>query len=180
VNTNADFSISVEHGPEVLRTADTVIIAPFSTGNPRRQTPVNLAQALAYVAPGTRIASTCTGAFVLAAAGLLDGRRATTHWHAAGIFREWYPQVELDPNVLFVDEGDVLTSAGAVAGIDLCLHLVRKDHGTEIANHVARTCVAPRGATGVRRSTSNARFPQPRRAERPRPANGRCRTCTSH
>lgn len=143
VRTNADFSISVEHGPEVLRTADTVIIPPFRTGNPRPQTSVDLAQALAYVAPGTRIVSTCTGAFVLAAAGLLDGRRATTHWHAADIFREWYPQVELDPNVLFVDEGDVLTSAGAVAGIDLCLHLVRKDHGSEIANHVARTCVVP-------------------------------------
>jgi transcriptional regulator GlxA family with amidase domain len=90
-----------------------------------------------------RVASVCTGATVLAAAGLLDGRRATTHWHATGLFREWYPQVELDPNVLFVDEGDVLTSAGAAAGIDVCLHLVRKDHGSEIANRVARTCVVP-------------------------------------
>jgi transcriptional regulator GlxA family with amidase domain len=143
VRTNADYSITVEHGPEALRTADTVIIPPFHTGNPRRQTPVDLAQVLAYVAPGTRIVSTCTGAFVLAAAGLLDGHRATTHWHATGLFREWYPQVELDPNVLFVDEGDVLTSAGAAAGIDVCLHLVRKDHGSEIANRVARTCVVP-------------------------------------
>lgn len=143
VRTSADFSITVEHGPEVLRTADTVVIPPFHTSDPRRETLVDLAQVLAYVAPGTRIVSTCTGAFVLAAAGLLDGRRATTHWHATGLFREWYPQVELDPNVLFVDEGDVLTSAGAAAGIDLCLHLVRKDHGSEIANHAARTCVVP-------------------------------------
>ena len=143
VRTSADFSIAVEHGPEVLRTADTVVIPPFHTSDPRRETLVDLAQVLAYVAPGTRIVSTCTGAFVLAAAGLLDGRRATTHWHATGLFREWYPQVELDPNVLFVDEGDVLTSAGAAAGIDLCLHLVRKDHGSEIANHAARTCVVP-------------------------------------
>jgi len=143
VRTSADFSITVEHGPEVLRTADTVVIPPFHTSDPRRETLVDLAQVLAYVAPGTRIVSTCTGAFVLAAAGLLDGRRATTHWHATGLFREWYPQVELDPNVLFVDEGDVLTAAGAVAGIDVCLHLVRKDHGSEIANQVARTCVVP-------------------------------------
>jgi len=132
VRTSADFSIAVEHGPEVLRTADTVVIPPFHTSDPRRETLVDLAQVLAYVAPGTRIVSTCTGAFVLAAAGLLDGRRATTHWHATGIFREWYPQVELDPNVLFVDEGDVLTSAGAAAGIDVCLHLIRRDHGSEV------------------------------------------------
>lgn len=143
VRTNADFLITVEHGPEVLRTADTVVIPPYSTSNPRREATVDLAKVLAYVAPGTRMVSTCTGAFVLAATGLLDGRRATTHWHATGLFREWYPQVELDPDVLFVDEGDVVTSAGAAAGIDACLHLVRKDHGSEIANKVARTCVVP-------------------------------------
>ena len=143
VRTNADFSITVEHGPEVLGTADTVIIPPFGTTDFSRQTPVDVARTLAFVSPGTRIVSICTGAFVLAAAGLLDGRRATTHWAAADAFREWYPQVELDPNVLFVDEGDVLTSAGAASGIDVCLHLVRKDHGSEIANHVARMCVVP-------------------------------------
>lgn len=143
VRTNADFSITVDHGPEVLSTADTVIIPPFGTTDFSRQTPVDVAQALAFVSPGTRIVSICTGAFVLAAAGLLDGRRATTHWAATEVFRQWYPQVELDPNVLFVDEGDVLTSAGAASGIDVCLHLVRKDHGSEIANHVARMCVVP-------------------------------------
>src|SRR3954466_6812987 len=138
VRTTADFSVAVEHGPEVLRTADTVIIPPIQTSDPSRQKSADLAQVLAYVAPGTRIVSTCTGAFVLAAAGRLDGRRATTHWMAADTFREWYPEVDLDPNVLFVDEGDVLTSAGAAAGIDVCLHLIRKDHGSEVANHVAR------------------------------------------
>jgi transcriptional regulator GlxA family with amidase domain len=141
VRTNADFSITVEHGPEALRTADTVIIPPFHI--PGREAPATVAQALAFVSPGTRIVSICTGAFVLAAAGLLDGRRATTHWGLTGVFREWYPQVALDPDVLFVDEGDVLTSAGAASGIDVCLHLVRKDHGSEIANHVARLCVVP-------------------------------------
>jgi transcriptional regulator GlxA family with amidase domain len=143
VRTNADFSITVEHGPEALRTADTVIIPPFGTMDFSRQTPAVVAEALAFVSPGTRIVSICTGAFVLAAAGLLDGRRATTHWAATETFREWYPQVELDPDVLFVDEGDVLTSAGAASGIDVCLHLVRKDHGSEVANHVARMCVVP-------------------------------------
>ena len=143
VRTNADFSITVDHGPEILRIADTVIIPPFGTTDFSRQTPVDVARALVFVSPGTRIVSICTGAFVLAAGGLLDGRRATTHWAAADVFREWYPQVELDPNVLFVDEGDVLTSAGAASGIDVCLHLVRKDHGSEIANHVARMCVVP-------------------------------------
>src|SRR6266498_2933125 len=124
VRTNADFSIAVEHGPEALRTAATVIIPPFHI--PDREAPATVAQALAFVTPGTRIVSICTGAFALAAAGLLDGRQAT-----------------LDPDVLFVDDGDVLTSAGAASGIDVCLHLVRKDHGSEVANHVARMCVAP-------------------------------------
>jgi transcriptional regulator GlxA family with amidase domain len=141
VRTNADFSITVEHGPEALRTADTVIVPPFHISD--RETPATVAQALAFVSPGARIVSTCTGAFVLAAAGLLDGRRATTHWALTDVFREWYPQVALDPDVLFVDEGDVLTSAGAASGIDVCLHLVRKDHGSEVANHVARLCVVP-------------------------------------
>jgi transcriptional regulator GlxA family with amidase domain len=141
VRTNADFSITVEHGPEALRSADTVIVPPFMIAG--REEPAAVAQALAFVSPGTRIVSICTGAFVLAAAGLLDGRRATTHWALTQYFRDWYPQVTLDPDVLFVDEGDVVTSAGAASGIDVCLHLIRKDHGSEVANHVARMCVVP-------------------------------------
>jgi transcriptional regulator GlxA family with amidase domain len=141
VRTNADFSIAVEHDAEALRTAGTVIIPPFHIRGP--EGPAAVAQALAFVSPGTRIVSICTGAFVLAAAGLLDGRQATTHWALTSTFREWYPQVTLDPDVLFVDDGDVLTSAGAASGIDVCLHLVRKDFGSEVANHVARLCVAP-------------------------------------
>jgi transcriptional regulator GlxA family with amidase domain len=143
VRTNADFSITVEHGAEALRTADTVIIPPFDSSELSRAAPAAVAEALAFVAPGARIVSICTGAFVLAAAGLLDGRPATTHWAMAELFREWYPQVALDPDVLFIDEGDVLTSAGAASGIDVCLHLVRKDHGSEVANQVARRCVVP-------------------------------------
>jgi transcriptional regulator GlxA family with amidase domain len=80
---------------------------------------------------------------VLAAAGLLDGRPATTHWRHADRFRSLFPRVRLNPDVLFVDDGDVLTSAGVTAGIDLCLHVVRRDHGSETANRVARRCVVP-------------------------------------
>ncbi|WP_411152484.1 GlxA family transcriptional regulator [Streptomyces sp. A30] len=143
VRTNSDFSITVEHGPEALRTADTVVIPPFDTSRITRKASPVVAAALESVAPGTRIVSICTGAFVLAAVGLLDGRPATTHWALADIFRDWFPQVVLDPNVLFIDDGDVLTSAGAASGLDVCLHLLRKDHGSEFANRVARFCVVP-------------------------------------
>jgi transcriptional regulator GlxA family with amidase domain len=92
---------------------------------------------------GARIASICTGAFALAAAGLLDGRRATTHWMHADELARRHPRVQVDPRVLYVDDGDILTSAGSAAGIDLCLHLVRKDHGTAVANALARRIVVP-------------------------------------
>jgi len=87
--------------------------------------------------------SICTGAFVLGAAGLLDGRPATTHWAYTDEFRRLYPQVRLDENVLFVDDGDILTSAGLAAGIDLCLHVIRRDYGAAAANRVARYCLVP-------------------------------------
>ena len=90
---------------------------------------------------GARVASICTGAFALAHAGLLDGRRATTHWDSTAALAERFPQVEVDPGVLYVDEGDVLTSAGVAAGVDLCLHIVRRDHGAELAARVARRIV---------------------------------------
>ncbi|MDR7275532.1 GlxA family transcriptional regulator [Catenuloplanes atrovinosus] len=148
VRTSADFAIAVEHGPEVLATADTVVITPFAPRpgtstqvHPRLSAPI--AAALAMIRPGTRLVSICTGAFVLAAAGLLDGRPATTHWQAADRFRRLYPRVDLDPDVLFVDDGDILTSAGAASGVDVLLHLIRRDHGTEVANGAARRCVVP-------------------------------------
>ena len=94
-------------------------------------------------ARGVRIASLCSGAFVLAAAGLLDGRRATTHWMWADELRRRYPQVEVDPSVLYIDEGNVLTSAGTAAAIDLCLYMVRQDHGAEVANVFARRMIVP-------------------------------------
>ncbi|MCD7438059.1 helix-turn-helix domain-containing protein [Streptomyces lincolnensis] len=144
VRTSSDFTVGVEHGPELLATADTVVIAPIA---PDRMPPTSLPEevraALALIRPEARIVSICTGAFVLAAAGLLDGRRATTHWQLAGHFRRLFPHIDLDPDVLFVDDGRILTSAGAASGVDVCLHLVRKDHGSELANAVARRCVVP-------------------------------------
>jgi transcriptional regulator GlxA family with amidase domain len=143
VRTNADFGVTVEHGPEVLATADTVVIAPVAPAHLTDEVPGDVLAALALIRPGTRIVSICTGAFVLAAAGLLDGRRATTHWQVADHFRRMFPHVDLDPDVLFVDDHPVLTSAGAASGVDVCLHLVRKDHGSRLANTVARRCVVP-------------------------------------
>ncbi|MGX1563527.1 GlxA family transcriptional regulator [Streptomyces sp. NPDC055506] len=143
VRTNADFGVTVEHGPEVLATAGTVVIAPVAPAHLTDGVPGDVLAALALIRPGTRIVSICTGAFVLAAAGLLDGRRATTHWQVADRFRRMFPLVDLDPDVLFVDDHPFLTSAGAASGVDICLHLVRKDHGSRLANTVARRCVVP-------------------------------------
>ena len=145
VPTSAGYSITPAHGVDALADADSVIVPGTRLPGPRRHgtLPGELADALALIRPGTRIMSICTGAFVLAAAGLLDDRPATTHWAYAEQFRALYPKVRLDENLLFVDDGDVLTSAGLSAGVDLCLHVVRRDHGSEIANRAARYCVAP-------------------------------------
>jgi transcriptional regulator GlxA family with amidase domain len=139
------FDLLPAAGPEALATADTVVI-PGTRFLPARTEGVLTPQAsdaLARIRPGTRLVSICTGAFVLAAAGLLDGRPATTHWRFADDLRRLHPRVLLDENVLFVDDGDVLTSAGLAAGIDLCLHIIRSDHGAQVANAVARYCVVP-------------------------------------
>ncbi|MET7485211.1 helix-turn-helix domain-containing protein [Streptomyces sp. NPDC005538] len=143
VRTNADFSIAVDHGPEILETADTVVVASMATSHIPTGLPAEIADALARIRPDARIVSICTAAFVLAAAGLLDGRRATTHWHVADRLRAEYPKVDVDPDVLFVHDGRILTSAGAASGVDVCLHIVRTDHGSELANFVARCCVVP-------------------------------------
>ncbi|MFJ4901570.1 MULTISPECIES: GlxA family transcriptional regulator [unclassified Streptomyces] len=146
VATDADFTITVEHGPKALATADTVVIpASYELGPVYSEGRLTdeLAAAFAYIRPGTRMVSICTGGYVLAAAGYLDGRPATTHWSSADHFQALFPAVRVDPDVLFIDDGDVLTSAGVAAGIDLCLHIVRRDHGTAVANDVARRTVVP-------------------------------------
>ncbi|MGC7099559.1 GlxA family transcriptional regulator [Amycolatopsis lurida] len=145
VRVSAGYTAVLDHGPEVLAEADTVIIPGTKVRGPRREgtLPDDIAAALALIRPGTRIMSICTGAFVLGAAGLLDGRRATTHWAYADELRQLYPAIDVDEDVLFVDDGDVLTSAGLAAGVDLCLHVLRADHGSEVANTAARYCVVP-------------------------------------
>ncbi|WP_440900883.1 GlxA family transcriptional regulator [Actinosynnema sp.] len=139
-------SVPADRGLDLLGEADTVVVPGVHDRAliDRGELPDGVGQALrAASARGARVMSICTGAFALAAAGLLDGRRATTHWLHAEEFRLLFPRVELDPGVLFVDDGDVLTSAGVAAGIDLCLHVVRADHGSEVANRAARRSVVP-------------------------------------
>ncbi|WP_052744982.1 GlxA family transcriptional regulator [Micromonospora sp. HK10] len=146
VRSTAGFQVLPEHGLELLDAADTVIVPGIHDGPPLTDGTLDAPVAAALRAAhdrGARIMSICTGAFVLAAAGLLDGRRATTHWGYADRFRRFHPHVDLDPDVLFVDGGRVLTSAGVAAGIDLCLHVIRTDHGTDVANRAARRCVVP-------------------------------------
>ncbi|MBX3607224.1 MAG: DJ-1/PfpI family protein [Piscinibacter sp.] len=133
--------LSCERGLEALADADTVIV-PGRDDATEDVAPAVLEALRAAHERGARIASICTGAFVLARAGLLDGLRATTHWALARTLAEQFPRVRVDADVLYVDEGRVLTSAGATAGIDLCIHLVRLDHGEHVANGVSRIIVA--------------------------------------
>jgi len=140
VATTTGFAVDVPRGLDALAQADTVLVPGLRPVDWPPPPPVLDALRAAH-ARGARVASICTGAFVLAHAGLLDGRRATTHWAHAQQLAERYPAVTVDPGVLYVDEGDVLTSAGVAAGIDLCLHLVRRDHGAEVANAAARQIV---------------------------------------
>jgi transcriptional regulator GlxA family with amidase domain len=131
--------VYVRDGLEAVDDADTVMV---TGGAGRDDVPTGVLDALrSAAAAGKRVASICTGAFVLAEAGLLEGRRATTYWAKSDTFRRRYPNVLLEPDVLFVDDGPILTSAGLAAGIDLCLHLVRSDHGAAAANTVARLAV---------------------------------------
>jgi transcriptional regulator GlxA family with amidase domain len=134
-------TIDVPRGLDAIDEADTVVVPATHEG---WQPPTELLDALRRAhARGARILSVCTGAFLLAEAGLLDGRRATTHWMHAADLAKRYPKVDVDARVLYVDEGDVLTSAGTAAGVDLCLHVVRLDFGADVANAVARRMVVP-------------------------------------
>jgi transcriptional regulator GlxA family with amidase domain len=140
VATSTGFGIVVEHGLDIVREADTVIVPGIE--DVAAEPPPPVLEALREAdRRGARLTSICTGAFVLAAAGVLTGRRATTHWRYAAELQARYPEVHVDPSVLYVDEGRVLTSAGIAAGIDLCLHVVARDHGAAVANAVARRMV---------------------------------------
>ncbi|GAA0366554.1 DJ-1/PfpI family protein [Microbispora corallina] len=135
-------SYHVADGLDALDQADTVFIPGYREPATTEPPAAVLGALMAAHERGTRLAAISTGAFALAATGLLDGKRATTHWHYTKALAGKHPLVRVDENVLFVDEGDVLTSAGAASGIDLCLHLVRRDHGVGLSNHVARRLVA--------------------------------------
>ncbi|HYX94055.1 MAG TPA: DJ-1/PfpI family protein, partial [Geodermatophilus sp.] len=164
VRTADGFSVQPDHDGSVLRSAGTVVVPGIMGGPMVREgrIPDELRAALRDAAGHARMVSICTGASVLAAAGLLDGRPAATHWRDVDAFRRNFPSVRLDPDVLFVDDGDVLTSAGVAAGIDLLLHLVRRDHGSEVANRVAR-----RNVVAPWREGGQAQF-----VERPLPESG--------
>jgi AraC family transcriptional activator FtrA len=141
VPVQTGFDLDVPHGLGVLGRADTVIVPPIESD---QEVEVEVLDALRRAHKrGARIVSLCTGAFVLAAAGLLDGRRVTTHWSECDKLARLYPKVSVDPKVLYIDDGDIMTSAGSAASIDLCLHVVRCDLGAEIATQLARRLVVP-------------------------------------
>ncbi|KAB1939290.1 transcriptional regulator FtrA [Micromonospora sp. ALFpr18c] len=135
-------SLHTPYGLEELATAQTVIVpgVPDVTAEPSPELVDALRRAHRR---GARIMSICSGAFALAGAGLLDGRRATTHWRYAELLARRYPLIAVDPDVLYLDDGELFTSAGSAAGLDLCVHVVRRDHGAAIANAVARRLVIP-------------------------------------
>lgn len=141
------FEIRAPFGLDVVPSADTVIVPGIVDIEQRIPTSVIEALRGAWDR-GARIASICSGAFVLAATGLLDGRRATTHWWGAPQLARRYPAITVEPDVLFVDEGRIVTSAGASAGLDMCLHLVRRDYGQSAAANRARLAVAPLNRDG--------------------------------
>jgi AraC family transcriptional regulator, transcriptional activator FtrA len=140
--TTVGYAMLVEAGLAALQEADTVVVPGWQP--PGAPVPPTVTEALrAAHRRGARIVAICTGAFVLARTGLLDGRRATTHWRQTAQLATEFPEVRVDPDVLYVDHGDVATSAGSGAGIDLCLHLVRSDHGAAYAAQIARNMVLP-------------------------------------
>src|SRR5215212_6814308 len=142
VRTQTGFVVEAPFGLEELERADTIVVPGWSDPEDEPSDALKGSLVAAH-ARGARIVSLCTGAFVLAAAGLLDDRRATTHWMYAERLRDRYPRVRIDPNVLYVIDDRVMTSAGTAAGIDLCLHLVALDHGVDVAATVARRLVMP-------------------------------------
>lgn len=158
------FRLEPDHGLDQLPYADTVIVPGWADVD--MAPPAELVDAVrAAHAAGARVVSLCTGAFVLAAAGVLDGLRATTHWAHTDVLAARHPRVEVDPDVLYVDNGSVLTSAGKAAAMDLCLHLIRLDHGSAVANTIARRLVVPPHRAGGQAQFVTA--PVPERGDAP-------------
>lgn len=143
VTTKSGFQIIAQYGLDRLVGADLVLVPPMDEPPPPSVPPAITDALRAAVDRGAWLAGLCTGVFALGHAGLLDGRRAAVHWNAAAAFQEAFPQVELDPFVLYVADPPVFTSAGTAAAIDLCLHLVREAYGSQVANAIARRMVVP-------------------------------------
>ncbi|CAL9511516.1 hypothetical protein SUDANB108_03671 [Streptomyces sp. enrichment culture] len=157
------FTLTGVAGPEAAEDADTLIVPNRpDTGTPR--SPRVLDAVRRAHARGARLVGFCSGAFTLAEAGLLRGRRAACHWMWAESFRARFPEVRLEPDVLFVDDGDILTSSGSASALDLGLHLVRRDHGAEIANHVSRRLVFAAHRDGGQRQFVERPVPEVRDA----------------
>jgi transcriptional regulator GlxA family with amidase domain len=162
IATTAGFTVGVQHGLDTLAKADTVIVPSWHDVHERP--PQTLLDALGAAQQRVaQIVGLCLGAYVLAEAGLLNGRRATTHWAYAQDFAARYPQVQVDHDVLYIEDGNVMTSAGTAAGLDCCLHLIRQRYGAEPANRVARRLVVP-----PHRQGGQAQF-----VEQPMPATAR-------
>jgi putative intracellular protease/amidase len=182
VRSSGGFRVLPDHGPEILDDAQTVIIpgvhGDLMSGDPSL-TEAEYA-ALQRIPRSARLVSICTGAFALALAGKLDGRPATTHWAYADRFRTMFPLVRLNPDVLFVDDGDVLTSAGVGAGVDLCLHLVRRDFGSEVANGSARRSVLPPWRDGGQAQFIVRTLPSPSQSSTAPRESGRRRGFPTH
>jgi AraC family transcriptional activator FtrA len=135
-------SVSVPHSLRRLDLADTIVIPGWRDAHEAPPDSLTLRLRKAYER-GARLCSICSGVFVLAAAGILDGKRAATHWRYADLLAQKYPRIQVEPDALYVDEGQVLTSAGSAAGLDMLIHLVRNDFGAKVANQVARRLVIP-------------------------------------
>jgi AraC family transcriptional regulator, transcriptional activator FtrA len=158
VMSDAGFQILVPYGLEMLSRVETIIVSP--TYRPDEVSEGVFEALRAAHARGTRILSLCGGAFVLAEAGLLNGRRAATHWEECDELASRYPSLSVEPGVLFVDEGDILTGAGSAASIDLCLHVVRRDYGSEVATQLARQLVVPPQRDGGQAQYIHAPMPE--------------------
>jgi AraC family transcriptional activator FtrA len=158
VTTDSGLTLHVPTGLQALEHADTVVVVP--TDRPG-DVPDAVLRALRRAhGRGARLVSLCTGAFVLAEAGLLDGRRVTTHWSECDALKRAFPLVDVEPSVLYIDSGDVLTSAGSAAAVDLCLHIVRQDFGAEVASHIARRLVVPPHRDGDQAQYIDAPMPR--------------------
>ncbi|GGM60008.1 GlxA family transcriptional regulator [Microbacterium saperdae] len=143
VESKMGFSVNVEHDLSFAAEADLVVFCPIPRAYWDRIDPLLLDVARAAVARGAWVMSVCSGSFILAAAGVLDGRRATTHWMYSDVMAQMYPQIDIDADVLYVQDDKIITSAGTAAGIDACLHLLRQEVGAEITNRIARRMVVP-------------------------------------